>query len=127
MPKSEITDSAFKTHKLTKEILKEKGAKELDRKELERLSNFLNEEKDLPIIAHNAEYDRDDVLEPALNKLLINKSMLQHERWECTIDLAKRRTDLVPSYIKKGLDSLLSYFHLGARDPKAPHDALIDC
>ena len=49
-------------------MLTEKGATKLTSGELERLANFLNIEKKLPIVAHNASYDRNDVLIPALIK-----------------------------------------------------------
>ena len=43
------------------------------------------------------------------------------------MELAKKRRDLVPSDVKHSLDSLLEHFKLEVRDPKAAHDAYIDC
>ena len=37
--------------------------------QVEILLNFLNERKDLPIVAHYVKYDRDDVLKPAFERL----------------------------------------------------------
>ena len=127
LPEGNMTASALKTHRLTMEDLKKKGAKPLSRSALERLGNFLRERKDLPIIAHNVKYDIDQVLKPALKKLSLNESWLQENRWECTIKLADSRTDLVPREIDKDLNSLLKHFNLEYRDPKANHDAYIDC
>ena len=69
MPEGEITESAGKTHGLSKDVLKEKGAKTFTKGESERLTNFLNEHEELPIVAHNAAYDRDDVLLPAFKRV----------------------------------------------------------
>lgn len=91
------------------------------------LANFLNMEKDLPIVAHNAEYDRDDVLRPTFEKVSNIDGFPTVDRWVCTIELAKKRTDLVPPTTPKGLDSLLSHFGLEPRDTDTNHDAHIDC
>ena len=39
------------------------------------LVNFLNQYPELPIVAHNMTYDRDDVLRPVFKKLDIEKLM----------------------------------------------------
>jgi len=41
------------------------GAKEFSLVASERLMNFLNEHKDLSIVAHYAKHDRDQCLKPA--------------------------------------------------------------
>ena len=43
------------------------------------------------------------------------------------MELAKKRRDLVPFGVKLDLDSLLEHFKLEVIDPKAAHDAYIDC
>ena len=61
-------------------------------------------------MAHFAEYDRDDVLKPLYTALGHEGRLPKDERWVCTWKLAHERTDLVPDYVPKGLDSLLKHF-----------------
>ena len=56
-------------HGLTRSILESKGAKSLTVGACERMINFLNEYKDLPIVAHYVNHDRDRVLTKAFKKL----------------------------------------------------------
>ena len=49
------------------------------------------------------------------------------DRWVCTLELAEKRTDLVPPHLKKDLDTLLKHFELERRPEGAKHDAYIDC
>ena len=66
-------------------------------------------------------------MKAAFKRLGVKNTLPTENRWICTIELAKKRTDLVPASVKKKLDSLLTRFGLEARDPKAKHDAYIDC
>ena len=108
-------------------MLQSKGAKEFTKGACEMLTNFLNREQDLPIVAHGVKYDRDAVLNPAFQRVWCSWLMPSDERWVCTYELARQRTDLVPRPTPKGLDSLLGHFGLEQRDPEAKHDAYIDC
>ena len=127
LPKGNITKDAFKTHGMSLDSLKERRATEFTNGKSRVLANFLNREKDFPIIAHNVRYDRDQVLKPAFKKVGNLEGMPSDDRWVCTIKLADKRTDLVPHYVNKGLDSLLSHFKFERRDPNRVHDAFIDC
>ena len=49
------------------------------------------------------------------------------DRWICTIEQAKEKTELVPRKVSKGLDSLLQHFGLEKRNPKEYHHAYVDC
>ena len=57
------------TYRLTMEYLEEKGAKPFWSKDAIRLYKFFTEYKDLPIVGHHIEYDRDKVLKPAFEKI----------------------------------------------------------
>ena len=46
--------------------------------------NFLNEEKDLQIVAHNVGYDRDSVLAKAFKKVGNEDKLPSNDRWDCT-------------------------------------------
>ena len=69
LPKGKITTSAFNTHGYTIDMLKEKGAKMFTNGDSQKLVNFLNIEKDYPIVAHFAKYDKEDVLKPAFKRV----------------------------------------------------------
>ena len=56
-------------HGLTREKLNEKGAVEWTKGQSEQLINFLNGMPDLPIVAHNVQYDFNEVLVPAFKKV----------------------------------------------------------
>ena len=118
-----MTEKAIKTHGLTREFLKTKGAKKVSEGQLKILLNFLNEKKDLPIVAHFAKYDRDQVLVPTFQRLGIEKMMSPLERWRCTFELAER----VPEVKIRDLDTLLEHFGFEARDEDVLHSAVRDC
>ena len=81
LPEGKITKSAENIHGLSKKDLEERGAKRLDTEWVNTLTDFLDKERDLPIVAHNAEYDRDDVLKPAYRKLGLLDTLPDEERW----------------------------------------------
>ncbi len=58
------------------------------------------------------------MLKPAFKKARNLKALPSDDRWVCTIELAKKKTELVPGNVSKGLDALLTHFELGARDPE---------
>ena len=94
-------------------MLKEKGAKEFTMSQSQILANFLNRERDFPIVCHNVRYDRDEVLRPAFERVNNLVALPHNDRWICTMKLAYQRTDLIPKFINKGLDPLLHYLELG--------------
>ena len=57
MPESKMTDSAIKTHGKPLNVLKKLNASKRTKGKSEILVNFLNTYKDLPIVAHNIDYD----------------------------------------------------------------------
>ena len=118
-----MTEKAIKTHGLTRELLKYKGAKKASEGQLKILLNFLNEKKDLPIVAHFAKYDRDQVLLPTFKRLGMEKMMPPVERWRCTFEEAER----VPDVKIRDLDTLLEHFGFEARDEDVLHNAVLDC
>ena len=69
LPQSKMTESAVKTHGKTRKSLKKLKAKEWTKGQSGILMNFLNTHKDLPIVGHHIEYDRDKVLKPAFEKI----------------------------------------------------------
>ena len=75
-------------------------------------------------MAHNAKYDRDDVLKEAF--LQVGVTMIGDERWKCTMEMAGDHPR-VPSYMSRGLDELLEHFGHKRREEDAKHDALNDC
>lgn len=117
----------MKTHGLTLESLEERGARKITYGDTRKLANYLNKHQNLPIVAFNASYDRDDVLWPAFRKVGNAKGFPAENRWVCTCELAKERSDLVPADLSKNLDSLLGHFGLEKRDETMKHDAYIDC
>ena len=89
----------------------------------EILVNFLNQYPNLPIVAHNMTYDRDDVLRPVFKKLDIEKLMPKEQRWKCTVEMSKQW----PKFIINSLDALLSYLGCEEREEDEKHDAVKDC
>ena len=85
--------------------------------------NFLNEEKDLQIVAHNVRYDRDFVLAKAFKKVGNEDKLPSIDRWDCTQLMAAYK---LGSYLAS-LDELLYKFGLEERDEEEKHDALNDC
>ena len=71
LPEQSITESAYKTHGLNMETLKEKGAVKLTPGQAMQLAHFFHVEKDLPIVAHYAKYNRDEVINPVFKRLKI--------------------------------------------------------
>jgi DNA polymerase III epsilon subunit-like protein len=84
LPKQEITSEAEKIHGWTKKKLLKKKAQKFTKGASERLMNFLNLHRELPIVAHNAKHDRDQCLKPAFEKVGNLKNLAEEERWKCT-------------------------------------------
>lgn len=84
--------------------------------------NFLNE-KNLPIVAHNVEYNRDDVLKPAFERLGIKSRMPKDDRWRCTFMMAERD----PKIKVRSLDAILKHYRFKPRKNLDAHDAVEDC
>lgn len=89
LPRFQMTDKAIKTHQLTRSILKERGAKKMSPGLLKILVNFLNVKKDLPIVSHNVDHDRNKVLKKAFNRMELLDLLPKDDRWECTFMMAK--------------------------------------
>ena len=87
-----------------------------------RLANFLNEREDLPIVAHNVNYDLGKVLLPAFRNVGNMKGLPKKERWRCTKELADRKTKCVI----KTLDEVLEHCGFSRREEDAAHDAVED-
>ena len=85
--------------------------------------NFLNEKKDLPIVAHHVKYDRDDVLKPAFDRLGIKSRMPKDDRWRCTFMMTARE----PKIKKRSLDAILEHYRFKSRANTDAHDAVEDC
>ena len=102
--------------------MKEKGAKEFTKPASDRLMNLLNRHPDLPIVAHNVKYDRDDVLKPAFTKVKNLDKLPPQQRWRCTLAMAK----FVPKLFVYDLVSCLDHFKIEGREGDK-HDALEDC
>ena len=122
MPEGKFTEQAKRINGQSKKTLTLKGAKKFSKADADDLVKFLNVCKDLPIVAHNVDYDRDQVLKPAFNKIC-NKKLPLDNRWVCTKKMSYELTDL------KGhsLDDVLEYFDFESRCPKTKHDSVTDC
>ena len=114
-----MTESALKTHGLTKEDLIKCNAKKWTKTESEKLANFLTEYPDLPIVAHNADYDFGDVLSKAFKNVGTFDKIPKATRWRCTLNLARNKLKL-SSY---GLDEVLKGCGIKAREANKPHEA----
>lgn len=90
MPEHRITASASLVNGLTLVELKKLGANNWTKGKSEILTAFLNEHPDLPIVAQSANYDRDDVLGKAFNKVGNINIMPNPCRWRCTYKLSNR-------------------------------------
>ena len=78
-------------------------------------------------MAHNAKYDREEVLRPVYKKFGMLDSLPNEKRWTCTMMLAGQNEDIAKAGTPKDLDSLLEYFYIDSRDEGAKHDAVVDC
>ena len=85
--------------------------------------NFLNEKRDLPIVAQNVKYDRDDVLKPAFDRLGIKSKLPNDRRWRCTYLMSERD----PKIKVRSLDAILRHYRFKPRTKKDHHDAVEDC
>ena len=85
--------------------------------------NFLNEHKDLPIIAHNVKHDRDQCLKPAFEKVGNLKNLADDERWRCTYEMSSK----VPYLSYRNLDDILEHFGFDRRNMDELHNATNDC
>ena len=87
------------------------------------LLNFLNDKKELPIVAHHVKYDRDDVLKPAFDRLGIKNKLPKDDRWRCTFLMSERD----PKIKQRSLDAILKHYRFKPRANKDHHDAVEDC
>ena len=101
-----------------------KDKKTFSKSEAEKLKLFLNGESTFPVVAHNAKYDRDEVLKPAFEK--VGVPMISDERWKCTWEMAPDHPD-VGQYMSRSLDFLLPHLGLEGRNARKRHDAMTDC
>ena len=122
VPENKFTKSARKVNGHNKMTLKNLGAEKFTKEDGDKLVEYLNVNKDIPIVAHNVGHDRDKVLKPAFEKVS-NKSLPLDNRWVCTWEMSKEKTDLRAH----SLEDVLDLYDLGGRDPKAKHDAVTDC
>ena len=67
------------------------------------ISNFLLTHPEYPIVSHNMNEDRDDVLGPAFKKVGNIKGSPQKERWRCTRHLSLR----IPELSERDMTSIL--------------------
>ena len=123
MPEKAITEEAKRVNGWTKKKLMDKKAKKFTKGESEKLTTFLNKHRDLPIVAHNIKYDRDQVLGPAYLKVKNFEGMPDHKRWKCTYQMSFR----VEKMTHRTLDDCLEHFEFEPRDTDAVHDAMNDC
>ena len=86
------------------------------------MASFLNEHKDLPIVAHSAKYDRDEVLGPSYDQVGNRKNLPDAMRWRCTYELSYR----LPEVGARNLDDILSKVGLERRRDGETHDAITD-
>ena len=86
------------------------------------LATFLNEHPDLPIVAFNAKYDRDDVLGTAYDKVGNIKNFPDQSRWRCIYKLSFR----IPKLEKRQLDDILKALEIEPRKKGEIHDAVTD-
>ena len=122
MPEGEFTESALRVHGLSRKVLKKKGAKVFTKATSDMIMNYLNIMKDLPIVAHNVEHDRDKVLMPAFKKVGNLDALPPDSRWRCTQEMANR----IPFLNMVTLDDALEHFGHERRDVDKHHDALED-
>ena len=99
------------------------GAKEFSLAASDRLMNFLNEHKDLPIVAHYAKHDREQCLKPAFKKVGNNKLLAEDKRWMCTYEMSFK----VPCLPLRTLDDVLEHFNYERRNVEELHSAINDC
>ena len=116
------TKEALELHRIGKKKLREVKAKPFDRKRAKVLLDFLNKHDQLPIVAFYAGYDRNKVLNPALQRLGHGDLSDLDERWICAQERCKRtrRWDLF------SLDDFLEHFGHERRKDEDHHDALVD-
>lgn len=86
------------------------------------VANFLSQEPDFPIVAHNVEFDRDKVLRPAFERVGHPDLIAKDGRWRCTCKLAER----LPNLESRKLDDVLEECGFERRKKDAIHDAVID-
>ena len=100
MPRRRITKEAESIHGLSKLILMMLECEYFSKEASDRLSDFLHEEEDLPIVAHWVHFDRDMVLMPAFKKVENDERMPEKTRWRCTYEMAR----LIPEIEWRNLD-----------------------
>ena len=122
MPNKKSTKDALRTHGLTKEVLKEKGAVNFDDDSAPKLIEYLNKYENLPVVAFNAKYDRDQVLKPWYTRYHCCYDKVKKSRWRC----AQKRMDRTGRNWGYRLDDALEWFGFERRKDGAKHDALED-
>ena len=122
LPVHRITASATLVNGLTSEKLKKLGAQHWTKGKSDILAAFLNELPDLPIVAQSANYDRDEVLGVAFDKVGNIKKMPRASRWRCTYKLSFR----LPKVEERNLDNILTALGIESRMAGEPHDAITD-
>ena len=87
-------------------LLQERDAVKWTFWQSEKLSDFLHEQPDLPIIAHSVRLIKDKVIEPAF--FLVNnvKMLPNNERWRCSRKLAKNIPHIDYQKIQKVIEAL---------------------
>ena len=85
--------------------------------------NFLNEHKDLPIVAHYVKHDRDKVLRPVFKSVDNEAAMPPDSRWRCTCEMAQEVTDLTVCT----LDDVVTHFKIEGKGRGKYHEAFTDC
>ena len=122
LPEHRITASATLVNGLTTEKLQSLGAHHWTKGKSDILAAFLNERKDLPIVAHSAKYDRDEVLGPAYDRVGNIKNLPDSSRWRCTFELSYR----LPKSNARNLDEVLEALGMNPRKDDEPHNAIHD-
>ena len=122
LPQMNITTKAKEINGLNRDTLKKKGAKVFSKGASERIVNFLNEDKDLPIVAHNVWYDLDKALMKTFKRVNMQHILPPKERWRCTMKMSQK----LPGKPLALLDDILEYFNYDRRDLSKFHDAMTD-
>ena len=107
---------------LTLKKLQDLGAQDWTKGRSNKLATFLNEYSDLPIVAFNAKYDRDDVLGSAFDKVGNILNLPDKGRWRCTYKLSYR----IPNLETRHLDDVLRSLEIEPRKGGEYHDAITD-
>ena len=111
MPTHKITAEAIKVNGLTEEKLQKLGALPWTKGRSDMLATFLNEHRDLPIVAFSMKYDRDEVLGAAFDRVNNRTNFPEARRWVCTYKLSF----CIPKLKSRHLDDILEAVGLDRR------------